>query len=298
MAFRMISVSEQKHREQQRPVGRDGNLAQAKEYLSHRLRYRGVESNDLLFRDELVKEVMSQNRLADLDMLHTVFAKIKHQLGESAVYAEAWREFKSRHTDILWTEAIIQRLDELQHHRILDGEWPDEDVFVTSDALEQLLPQLRGGELQLTPEAERAQAAEQARQNLINEILGAAPPLITGTNDREAERAKRLAREEWIGRIKSMDIESLQRVRAKQLLKSGSAEGAKQIVKQADAEQRQALYDQRFKPLPPTYVPPSKDESCGVPWTPLLLKKLPAQELSRLTRLYGPNLDAVLQGRN
>src|SRR5690349_13449884 len=82
-------------------------------------------------------------------------------------------------------------------------------------------------------EALQAQSAEHERQRLINEILTAAPPLVTGSTDREAERAKRLAREQWVERIKSMDIESLQRVRSKQQLKLGSVDGAKQIVKQA-----------------------------------------------------------------
>jgi hypothetical protein len=43
----------------------------------------------------------------------------------------------------------------------------------------------------------------------------------------------------------------------------------------------------RYLPLPPMFVPPGKDESCAVPWTATLLKRLDAQTMRRLMERHG-----------
>lgn len=92
-----------------------------------------------------------------------------------------------------------------------------------------------------------------------------------------AQRAKAIESQNWTERIKAMDIESLQRVRTKQQLKSGSAEGARGTVKQAETERRQAAYDSRCAVLPPLYEPFGKEGlGVGVPWSKQLIAASPA----------------------
>lgn len=170
---------------------------------------------------------------------------------------------------------------------------PTEEDFTL--LLDEGNPNGVAGILQKSEEAVQAENDEHARQNLIRQILTDAPPLVTGSTDRDAERSKALARDQWIERIKSSSIDDLQRIYAKQQLKSGSVEDVRQVVKHASSQQ--ALYDQRFKPLPEFFEVPGKDQK--VPMTKQFLAHLPATEISRLIRIYGEEaINARLQGRS
>jgi hypothetical protein len=155
--------------------------------------------------------------------------------------------------------------------------------------------------LQKTDYTLQVEANERERQRLINEILGAAEPLVTGTGDREGERAKTKARAEWIERVRQSQLPDLQRIRAKQQLTSGSREDAKQIVKAADSQRQQEMYDGRYAKWPGFYVPPGKSVECAVPLTVQLFHRLPRTEIERLLRVFGQtqinNALAATQGK-
>lgn len=142
-------------------------------------------------------------------------------------------------------------------------------------------------------QVERGREAQ--RKSLAEKIIANAPPLATGTTDKQAERAKKKAREEWIARIRAMSLEDLKRVREKQQLRQGdqgdTSDGlldARQIVQNADRERQSELVDRQFQPWPEHgYVPPGKPVECAVPLTVWLFKQLPPSEVSRLFRVFG-----------
>jgi hypothetical protein len=145
--------------------------------------------------------------------------------------------------------------------------------------------------LQKTEKALQIEGDERQRQQILASFTDDAPR--QGETKEQHQRRIKSNRE----KLQSMSLEELRQVQSRRLLKSGSAESARGIVKQADTDQRQALYDQRFKPLSAKYVPPNKSEECGVPWSAMLLKKLPPQEIRRLISVFGESqIDSVLNG--
>jgi len=149
-------------------------------------------------------------------------------------------------------------------------------------------PSSLDGSLLLSEQFQFDRGQEEKRKSLAEKIIANAAPLLTGTTDKEAERAKRKAREEWIQRIRGMSLPDLQRVREKQQLRQGDVSESRGVVVAADTKRTQQLVDRQFQRWPDHgYVPPGKPVECATPLTVFLFRRLPASEVSRLFRVFG-----------
>lgn len=207
--------------------------------------------------------------------------RCQHRLADN--YTNAIREFFSRHSEFADHEA---------NRRVVADALEKSSVAVPDENdLEDLLDPGNHngvfGSLLKSAEAVEAEGREERRASLVDKVLANAPVLVTGTSDKEGERAKRKAREEWEKRIRAMSLPDLIRVRQKQELRSGSTDAAREIVLEADKQKADEFHDKRFTHWPGVYVPPGKDASVGVPLTVQLFRRLPAHEISRLFRIFG-----------
>src|SRR5690349_7890914 len=146
-------------------------------------RYRGIQANERLTLDSHPDGPMS------LASVHATLNRIRHQLVVSPAYEEAYRIFFDRHPEFA-LEANVYIFDSMLRDL---GE--DISVDVLEDLFQAGSPNSVRQQLSLNGAALQAQAAEHARQALAEKIIADAEPLRTGGTDREAERAKRLARE-------------------------------------------------------------------------------------------------------
>lgn len=284
--------------------------------------YRESTANELEFASALETQPHKSMHGVFQELLNPVDANgvpLSPRLSKSAVYENAWREFKGRHTDVQWGEAIVKWLDGLQHDRILNGGWLDEEIFITADALEQLLSQLPENMLRqhLTPEAEAQIQNDAELQALRVELLNVKQfrDDKTGRMACFDENGRQVFLESYMlklmndsqilargyrERIESASLEELRAIRdrrtAQRSLQTQTVDQLRATVKKDADANRQALADSRYAPIPAHYTPHTSEIAERIRalvidgkalWSAKLLQKLPSQEIHRLFRMFG-----------
>lgn len=212
--------------------------------------------------------------------IEAAFAKCRYKLADN--YGGALTLFFTNHPEFESHQA---------NSELLAGAWEREGLVAPMDDDQAELVIHPGSPnhvvLRKSVLALQAEGDEYRRQQLAEKIIANAPVLVLDGKDREADRRKKKAREEWKERIRAMDLESLKRVKEKQSLSQGDVSDAQAIVQNADRERQNELVDRQFQKIPELYYPANKDISVGVPWSPVLIHKLPRMEIERLFRIYG-----------
>ena len=251
--------------------------------LSYFPAYQGSDTNERF----ILRECLADNRATSWESVLAIIQRFKGQLAETIEYSTAYREFFATHPEYAGDMNVKQCHDALR----------DSGEAISYGALSGLLdpghPYTLCGRLVLNAEAQRAQADEQERAQLIAEISRGKSTY--SARDRFGKVQVYVSAE--------LDGESTERLREiagivseqRRLLALPPAEQKKEV--NAAIKQRWAEKTQKVLLLPPQYDVPGK-LGVSYPWSRALLVQLHVkapEEYKRLQRLYGAEvIDAII----
>jgi hypothetical protein len=146
---------------------------------------------------------------------------------------------------------------------------------------------LNMAQISMLADAAVKRAEEQERNTIVAGIVGGLETTIDGrgrTVCMDADSRHLVVYKSEVERIEALGLDELRRIRDSRAEKERLQQMTRGEVARV-VRNNASPVPSRYQPIPTLYVPPGKEQ--GVPFTFLLMKRLPSMELKRLLSRYG-----------